>query len=64
MVMRWFVAILVEKMFHTALSWLPGFNGYEMVCCDSDRKNESHRITVVTGVDGYEMDCCDAGRKN
>jgi cell division protein FtsB len=31
MVMRWLVAILVEKMSHTALTWLRGFNGYERV---------------------------------
>jgi len=44
-----FFKILVEKMSHTALSFLPGFNGYERACCDSCRKNESHCIAMVTG---------------
>ena len=63
MLMRWLV-ILVEKMSHTALPWLLGFRGYEVVCCNCDRKNESHRIIMVTGFNSYEVACCDSGRKN
>jgi len=63
-VMRWLVAILVEKMSHTALTWLLGFRGYEVACCDCNRKNESHRITMVTGFNGFEVACCDCNRKN
>jgi hypothetical protein len=68
MVMRWFVAILVEKMSHAALPWLSGFNPLNSELnpiCHLQALLGAHHIFHVSGlgVNGYEMICCDSGRK-
>ena len=64
MVMRWFVAILIEKMSHTVLPWLPGLMVMRWIVAMLVEKISHTALPWLPAFRCHESACCDSGRIN